>query len=228
VRLIDQEGKQLGILPIREAQRIAQEQDVDLVEVAPGAKPPVCRLLNYGKFIYEKAKKEKLARKSQQVVEIKEIRMRPKTGAHDLAFKTKRVRKFLADGAKVRLRVRFRGRERSYPEIGRDLLARVSKGLEDVAVIEQAPTIEERARSVFMLLAPKPVVRQRDSKQAQVPEKAGAKTTEKAKAKAKAAEKVEADAKTAVKAEAKAKATEKVEAKAETTETVEPEKQSEE
>jgi translation initiation factor IF-3 len=204
VRLIDQEGKQLGILPIREALRIAQEQDVDLVEVAPGAKPPVCRLLNYGKFIYEKAKKEKLARKSQQVVEIKEIRMRPKTGAHDLAFKTKRVRKFLADGAKVRLRVRFRGRERSYPEIGRDLLKRVSKGLEDVAVIEQAPTIEERARSVFMLLAPRPVVRQRDSNEA--------KTTVKAKATEKAG--------------AKAKAPEKAEAK--TTEKVEPEKQGEE
>lgn len=218
MRLIGPQGKQLGIVPIGEALRIAQEQDVDLVEVAPGAKPPVCRLLNYGKFIYEKAKKDKLARKSQQAVEIKEIRMRPKTGAHDIAFKTKRVRKFLADGAKVRLRVRFRGRERSYPEIGRDLLKRLSKGLEDVAVVEQAPTIEERARSVFMLLAPRPVVRQRDSKEA--------KTTEKVEAKAKAAEKVEAKAETTVKAAAEAKAPEKAKAKA--AEKVEPEKQPEE
>lgn len=167
----------MGIFPTREALRIAQEQDVDLVEVAPGAKPPVCRLLNYGKFIYEKAKKEKQARKSQQTVEIKEIRMRPKTGAHDIAFKTRRVRKFLADGAKVRLRVRFRGRERSYPEIGRDLLKRLSEDLGDVAIVEQAPTIEEHARSVFMLLTPKPAARQHDTEQ-KVPEKAGATTTE--------------------------------------------------
>jgi translation initiation factor IF-3 len=182
VRLIDQAGKQMGVYPTREALRIAQERDVDLVEVAPGAKPPVCRLLNYGKFAYEQAKKEKLARKSQRTVDIKEIRMRPKIGAHDLDFKTKRVRKFLADGAKVRLRVRFRGRERSYPEIGRDLLERVSKGLEDVAAIEQAPTIDQGARSVFMLLAPKPADRGRAS--------TTAKETQTAEAKAKTTEKV--------------------------------------
>ena len=164
---------------MQEALRIAQENDLDLVEVAPGAKPPVCRLLNYGKYVYERAKKEKLARKSQRAVEIKEIRMRPKTGEHDIAFKTKRVREFLADGAKVRLRVRFRGRERSYPEIGRDLLKRVSEALEDVAVVEQAPTIEERARSVFMLLAPKPAERQRAPKKAKATKKTGAKATEK-------------------------------------------------
>jgi translation initiation factor IF-3 len=154
--VIDEEGKQMGVLPIAEALRVAQEHDLDLVEVAPAAKPPVCRLLNYGKFIYERAKKERLARKSQRTVEIKEIRMRPKIGAHDLDFKTRRVREFLGDGAKVRLRVRFRGRERSYPEIGQKLLERLSEELADVATIEQAPTIEQGARSVFMLLAPKP------------------------------------------------------------------------
>jgi translation initiation factor IF-3 len=153
--VIDGEGKQMGVLPIAEALRVAQEHDLDLVEVAPAAKPPVCRLLNYGKFIYERAKKERLARKSQRTVEIKEIRMRPKIGAHDLNFKTRRVREFLGDGAKVRLRVRFRGRERSYPEIGQKLLERLSDELADVATIEQAPTIEQGARSVFMLLAPK-------------------------------------------------------------------------
>jgi translation initiation factor IF-3 len=153
--VIDEEGQQLGIFPTLQALRIARERDLDLVEVAPAAKPPVCRLLNYGKYIYEKAKKEKEARKAQRQIEIKEIRMRPKIGDHDLAFKTRRVREFLGDGAKVRLRVRFRGRERSYPEIGRELLDKLSEELADVAKIEQAPTIEEGARSVFMMLAPK-------------------------------------------------------------------------
>jgi len=168
VRLIDETGKQLGILPISEALRIARERDFDLVEVAPAANPPVCRLLNYGKFIYERAKKERLARKSQRAVEIKEIRMRPKIGAHDLAVKTKRARKFLADGAKVRLRVRFRGRERSYPELGRALLERVSAELADLAAVEQAPTIDQGARSVFMLLVPRPSTRRSDRKQTEI------------------------------------------------------------
>lgn len=152
--MIDDEGTQLGIVPVAQALRMARERDLDLVEVAPAAKPPVCRLLNYGKFLYEKAKKEKEARKGQRTVEIKEIRMRPKIGVHDLGFKTKRIRKFLSDGAKVRLRVRFRGRERSYPELGTDLLKQVSAGLADVSVVEQEPTIEQGARSVFMLIAP--------------------------------------------------------------------------
>lgn len=164
MRLIDQDGKQVGVLPVLEALRIARQSDLDLVEVAPGAKPPVCRLLNYGKFVYERAKKEKQARKSQRAVEIKEIRMRPKIGEHDLAYKVRRVRKFLADGAKVRLRVRFRGRERSYPEIGRDLLKRVSAGLADAAVIEQEPNVEEGGRSVFLLLAPKTTDKPQEAK----------------------------------------------------------------
>jgi len=171
VRLIDETGKQLGIVPVSEALRIARERDFDLVEVAPEAKPPVCRLLNYGKFIYERAKKERLARKSQRAVEIKELRMRPKIGAHDLAVKTKRARKFLADGAKVRLRVRFRGRERSYPELGRALLERVSAELEDLAAVEQSPTIDQGARSVYMLLVPRPSTSRSDRKQTETEEK---------------------------------------------------------
>jgi translation initiation factor IF-3 len=163
VRLIDDTGKQVGVIPIGQALSMAQERDLDLVEVAPGAKPPVCRLLNYGKFLYEKTKKDRLARKSQKMIEIKEIRMRPQIGEHDLAFKSKRVREFLADGAKVRLRVRFRGRERSYPEIGRDLLQQLGDTFLDVATIEQMPTIEEGARSVYMMLAPKPGARRQDS-----------------------------------------------------------------
>jgi len=164
----------MGVYPIQEALRIAQERDFDLVEVAPAAKPPVCRLLNYGKFMYEQTKKARQARRSKRAVDIKEIRMQPKIGAHDIAFKIKRIRKFLADGAKVRVRVRFRGRERSYPEIGRNLLERVVAELEDVAVIEQTPTIEEGARSVFVLLAPKPPERQRADKKVKRTEQAEA------------------------------------------------------
>jgi translation initiation factor IF-3 len=157
VRLIDDTGEQVGIVPIQEALHMARERDFDLVEVAPGASPPVCRLLDYGKFLYEQAKKAKQARKSQRPLDLKEIRMQPKIGAHDIAFKSKRIRKFLADGAKVRLRVRFRGRERSHPEIGKELLGRVVADLEDVAVVEQTATIEQGARSVFVILAPKRV-----------------------------------------------------------------------
>jgi len=130
---------------------------VDLVEVAPAARPPVCRLLNYGKFLYERTKKERLARKAQKTIEIKEIRMQPKIGAHDLEFKTRRVREFLGDGAKVRIRVRFRGRERSYPDIGRTLLERLVANLTDVAIVEQMPTIEEGAGSIYVLVAPKAI-----------------------------------------------------------------------
>ena len=159
MRLIDDSGKQVGVYPIREALRIAQERDVDLVEVAPAARPPVCRLLNYGKFLYEKTKKERQARKTQRIIEIKEIRMQPKIGAHDLEFKTRRVREFLGDGAKVRIRVRFRGRERSYPEIGRVLLERLVSTITDVALVEQSATIEEGAGSIYVLVAPKVSVR---------------------------------------------------------------------
>lgn len=171
MRLIDEAGKQVGVIPIQEALRIAEERDYDLVEVAPAAKPPVCRLLNYGKFLYEQSKKAKLARKTQRTAVIKEIRMQPKIGAHDIAFKTKRVREFLADGAKVRLRVRFRGRERSHPEIGRALLKRIVADLEDVAVVEQAPTTEQGSRSVFLLLAAKPAERGSGSKQPKTEDK---------------------------------------------------------
>jgi len=131
-----------------------------LVEVAPAAKPPVCRLLNYGKFLYERTKKERLARKSQRTIDIKEIRMQPKIGAHDIEFKTRRVREFLADGAKVRVRVRFRGRERSYPELGRVLLERMLADLTDVAIVEQTPTLEEGAGSMYVLVAPKALRRE--------------------------------------------------------------------
>jgi translation initiation factor IF-3 len=151
VRLIDESGEQIGVVPLSQALAIARERDLDLVEVAPQAAPPVCRLMDYGKYIYERAKREKEARKSQRV-EIKEIRLRPKTGHHDRALKVKRIRDFLTKGCKVKVRVLFRGRERSHPEIGRDMLQGLAEELGDMASVEQHPKID--GRSMLMILAP--------------------------------------------------------------------------
>jgi len=141
----------VGIVPFRDALEAAQARDLDLVEVAPNATPPVCRLMDYGKFLYEQAKKEKKSRKAQKT-EVKEIRLRPKTGQHDVAFKVRDARRFLNDGLKVKVRVRFRGREITYPEIGREMLKRIAQELEDVSTIEQSPRME--GRSLLMILSP--------------------------------------------------------------------------
>ena len=138
-------------MPFRDALEAAQARDLDLVEVAPNADPPVCRLMDYGKFLYEQAKKEKKSRKAQKT-EVKEIRLRPKTGQHDVAFKVRDARRFLNDGLKVKVRVRFRGREITYPEIGREMLKRIAQELEDVSSIEQSPRME--GRSMLMILSP--------------------------------------------------------------------------
>jgi len=160
VRLIDEKGQQVGIVPFRDALEAAQARDLDLVEVAPNANPPVCRLMDYGKFLYEQAKKEKKSRKAQKT-EVKEIRLRPKTGQHDVAFKVRDARRFLNDGLKVKVRVRFRGREITYPEIGREMLKRIAQELEDVSSIEQSPRME--GRSMLMILSPKDQNSQGDS-----------------------------------------------------------------
>jgi translation initiation factor IF-3 len=152
VRLIGEEGDQLGIFPLREALAIAREQNLDLVEVAPQADPPVCRLLDYGKYAYERARRAREARKAQKPVEIKEIRLRPKTGEHDIDFKVNRMRSFLKEGFKVRVRVLFRGREITYPEIAQQMLMKIATGLNDVAVVENQPRME--GRSMYMVLAP--------------------------------------------------------------------------
>lgn len=152
VRVIDPDGKQLGILPTREALRLARERGVDLVEVAPQAEPPVCRLLDYGKFVYEQTKKEREARKKQKVTEVKEVRFRPKTDTHDVDFKVRRIRKFLQEGAKVKVRVHFRGREITYPELGRELLEHIIELIGDDATVEQKPRME--GPNMFMMLAP--------------------------------------------------------------------------
>jgi translation initiation factor IF-3 len=134
---------------------MAIQQEIDLVEVAPEASPPVCRLMDYGKYIYSRTKREREARKSQKALEIKEIRLRPKTGEHDIQFKVKQIRVFLADGAKVRVRIWFKGREISHSEIGRDILTRVAEELSDAAVVEQVPSME--GQTMFMLLSAKQI-----------------------------------------------------------------------
>jgi len=145
-------GEHLGIYPTPEALRLAEERGVDLVEVAPNANPPVCRLLDYGKFLYERTRRQREARKAQKQTEIKEIRFRPKIAEHDVMVKTNRAREFLAEGAKVRMRVRFRGREITHQEIARSLLDRIAEQMSDVAVVEQRPAME--GYTMLMILAP--------------------------------------------------------------------------
>lgn len=152
MRVIDFDGKQLGILPRREAIRLAEERSLDLVEVAPNADPPVAKLMDFGKYQYEKAKREREARKARKEIEVKEIRLRPKTGDHDLAFKVRQARSFLESGAKVRVRLRFRGREITHPEVARKQLDRIAQELEDVSIIEQHPRFD--GRTILMILAP--------------------------------------------------------------------------
>jgi len=142
----------LGILPVEEALRAAQEQGVDLVEVAPNAEPPVCRMMNYGKFLYQQAKRERDARKSQRGGEVREIRFRPKTGEHDIAFKLRAARRFLERSYKVKVRVRFRGREITHPDVAEQLLARLAGELADVSAVEKGPMME--GRSMLMILSP--------------------------------------------------------------------------
>lgn len=152
VRVIGEDGGQLGIMPIAQALTLARSRNLDLIEVAPQAAPPVCRIVDYGKFIYERQKREKEARKAQKAIEVREMRFRPKTGAFHQQIKAKRVRKFLEQGAKVRLRVLFRGREITHPEVGYSLLQELAKMLEDVGATDTQPQME--GRSVFMILAP--------------------------------------------------------------------------
>jgi translation initiation factor IF-3 len=152
VRVIDKTGEQLGILAIREALAIASQKQLDLVEVAPNADPPVCRLMDYGKYLYDKQKREREARKAQKQIEVKELRLRPKTDEHDIQVIVKKIRKFTEEGAKTRVRIRFRGREMQHPDVGRDLLERVAKDVADVTVVESMPLLD--GSSMVMVLAP--------------------------------------------------------------------------
>ncbi len=135
---------------VQEAMALAQERDLDLVEVAPGADPPVCRLLDYGRFRYEQAKKEKEAKKSQRSIELREVRLRPNIGQHDLDAKERRIRKFLDSGAKVKVTVLFRGRSITHPELGISLLRKVAEGLQSISKLEKAPSMEGRMLSIIL------------------------------------------------------------------------------
>jgi translation initiation factor IF-3 len=153
VRVIDAEGSNLGVMQTTEAVRLAQESELDLVEVAPNAEPPVARIMDFGKFLYEQSKKEREARKAQKQVEIKEIQLRPKTNEHHTQFKVRNARGWLEDGNKVKVRIRFRGREITYPEVAMEQLQEIVDELTDVAVVEQAPQLD--GRTMLMVLAPK-------------------------------------------------------------------------
>lgn len=152
VRLIDAGGENIGIVSTADALRMAEEADLDLVEVAPNADPPVCRVMDYGKFLYERTKKEREARKAQVKIEIKEIRLRPKTTEHHRGFKVRDARRWLGQGKKVKVRIRFRGREITYPEIALNDLKEIAEELSDVSVVEQSPSLE--GNSMLMVLAP--------------------------------------------------------------------------
>ena len=152
VRVIDHDGKQLGVMPTRQALAVAAARGMDLVEVAPNADPPVTRIIDYGKFAYQRARREREARKAQKTTEVKEIRLRPKTGEHDISYKMRDARRFLQRGDKVRLRVIFRGREMAHMEIGRELLTKLAAELQDVGTVEQTPSLE--GRTMNLVLAP--------------------------------------------------------------------------
>jgi len=153
VRLITKDGGNEGVVPISEALAVAQEKRLDLVEVAPNANPPVVRVMDYGKFKYEQDKREREARKSQKQVEVKEIRLRPKTTEHHRSFKVRDARRWLNEGKKVKVRIRFRGREITYPEIAIEQLNDIADELSDVGEIEQKP--DREGRTMLMVLAPK-------------------------------------------------------------------------
>ncbi|MEO7022478.1 MAG: translation initiation factor IF-3 [Ktedonobacteraceae bacterium] len=154
VRLIDENGEMIGVLsPIR-ALDIARERNLDMVEISPNAIPPVCKLMDYGRFKYEQAKKENEARKNQKTITLKEIRMRPRTDDHDVEVKTRKIQEFLADGDKVRVSVQFRGAEMRHPDIGRKLLDEIADVLKGSAVIERSPMMEGRMMSMTVSRAP--------------------------------------------------------------------------
>ncbi len=153
VRVIDEEGEQLGILPVEQALAMADEQGLDLVEVAPTARPPVCRIMDYGKFKYEEARKARKARKKQHQVQIKEVKFRPGIEEHDFEFKIRHARRFLEEGNKVKATMMFRGRQVARADLGRQVLSRVAVALDDVGRVESEPALE--GRNMTMIVGPR-------------------------------------------------------------------------
>jgi len=157
VRVIGANSEQLGILSLQEALTLAESQQLDLVEVSPTAVPPVCRIMDFGKYKYQQSKKQQEAKKKQVQVQLKEVKLRPKTDEHDLQFKIKHVRRFLEEGNKAKITLVFRGREITHMELGQNALERVANDLQDIALIEVRPKME--GRSMFMIVAPKAKVK---------------------------------------------------------------------
>ncbi len=153
VKVIDENGEQLGIMPVSEAQKLADERELDLVEVAPSADPVVCKIMNYGKYKYEQARKEKESKKKQKVVEIKEIRLSSTIDTHDFEFKSKNARKFLEDGNKVKATIKFKGREVNNTAFGANVLSKFAESLSDVGSTDKAPKLE--GRSMMLMINPK-------------------------------------------------------------------------
>lgn len=153
VQVIDEQGQKLGVMSSNDALDIALDKKLDLVLVAPNGNPPVCKIMNYGKYKFEQAKKEKEAKKKQKTSEIKEIRITPNTEDHDFNFKAKNARKFLTDGAKVKITVRFRGRELNYAKAGEDLLNKFAEELSDIANVDKKPSLE--GKNMFIILSTK-------------------------------------------------------------------------
>jgi len=173
VRVIGADGSQVGILPTHEALKLADEQGLELVEVNPRAAPPVCKIMDFGRFKYETSKKEKASRKHQSTIVLKEIKLRPKTDEHDFDFKVKHIRRFLSEGNKCKLVVVFRGREIVHPEMGQAMLDQVVKAVSDIAMIEQRPMME--GRRMVMIIGPRGgVIRSTPGGAAPLPRPAGA------------------------------------------------------
>ena len=149
---MSEEGEQLGIVPLKDAMLMSIEKALDLVEIAPTAKPPVCKLMDYGKYKYEQAKRDKEARKKQNIVEIKEVKLRPNIENHDFQTKARNAQRFLNDGDKVKVTIMFRGREITHPEQGRQLCLRLAEQLSDISTVEREPRVE--GRNMIMILAP--------------------------------------------------------------------------
>jgi translation initiation factor IF-3 len=154
VRLIDENGEMIGVMPPPRALDIARERNLDLVEISPNAIPPVCKLMDYGKYKYEQAKRENEARKNQKTITLKEIRMRPRTDDHDIDVKTRKIQEFLAEGDRVRVSVQFRGAEMRHPDIGRRMLDDIAEVLKGTAIIERNPMMEGRMMSMIVSRAP--------------------------------------------------------------------------
>ncbi|MCM2278721.1 MAG: translation initiation factor IF-3 [Oligoflexia bacterium] len=152
VRLIDENGQQVGIVPTHEALQMARDRGLDLMEISPTAQPPVCKICDYGKFKYEKKKKEQVAKKKQTVIKVKEVQLRPQTEEHDLEYKFKNVRQFLLDGDKAKITIMFRGREITYVDQGFKIMKQLSELVKDIAVVEATPKLE--GKKLIMVLAP--------------------------------------------------------------------------